>query len=162
MGLAMNNRIWEVPAFRMTIELDKLARDEKKIKKVFEILEECRIPCECMALNIDSLSTAVRKSEQDKIEGFEKQLKGQLGQVDIVTEDGVALLCVESRLLRGRRIGMIVSSLSMQDIEIKMQRYLLYKNLLMVCVAMDKVERAREIIVEALETGNDFGIAESR
>ncbi len=89
-GLTMKNRIWEVPAFRMTIELDKLARDEKKIKKVFEILEECRIPCECMALNIDSLSTAVRKSEQGKIEGFGRLLKGQLGQVDIVTEERAA------------------------------------------------------------------------
>jgi len=143
-------RIWEVPAFRMTIELDKLARDEKKIKKVFELLEECRIPCECMALNIDSLSTAVRKSEQGKMEGFEALLKRELGQVNILTEDNVVLLCVENELLKGRKIGMIVSSLSMRDIEIKMQRYLCYRNLLMVCVAVDKVECARQIILETL------------
>ncbi|MCM1222367.1 MAG: hypothetical protein NC548_48660 [Lachnospiraceae bacterium] len=146
----MKEKIREVPAFRLTIDRDKLARDEKCIRKIFEVLEECRIPCECMALNIDSLSTAIRKTEQEKLGRFIPMLERELGQVHISIEDNVMLLCVESEEIKGRRIGMIVSSLSMQNIEIKMQRYLRCRNLFVVCVAADAVEQARQIIIEAV------------
>lgn len=146
----MKEKIREVPAFRMTIERDKLARDEKCIVKIFEVLEECRIPCECMALNIDSLSTAIRKTEQEKIARFIPLLEKVLGQVRVSIEDNVMLLCVESEEIKGRGIGMIVSSLCMQNIEIKMQRYLRCRNLFVVCVAAEAVDQARQIILEAI------------
>lgn len=146
----MKEKIREVPAFRLTIERDKLARDEKCIGKIFEVLEECRIPCECMALNIDSLSTAIRKTEQEKVGRFIPMLEHELGQVRVSIEDNVMLLCVESEEIMGRGIGMIVSSLSMQNIEIKMQRYLRCRNLFVVCVAAESVDQARQIIIETI------------
>ena len=49
----MKNRIQKIDAFRITIERRKLARDKKSVQKIFEVLEDCGIPCECMAINID-------------------------------------------------------------------------------------------------------------
>ena len=152
----MKEKIREVPAFRLTIERDKLARDEKCIEKILEVLEEYRIPCECMALNIDSLSTAIRKTEQEKLSSFIPRLEQERGKVHISIEDNVMLLCVESEQIKGLKIGMIISSLSMQNIEIKMQRYLRCRNLLVVCVAADKVEQARRIITEVIPLTDPF------
>lgn len=146
----MESNIREVEAFRLTIERDKLARDEKSIQKIFEVLEDCRIPCECMALNIDSLAVAVRKSEQEKLDGFILQLERALGRFRIVIEEDIVLVCVESERIRGRGIGMIVSSLAMQNIEIRMQRYLRCRNLFVVCVSADMVEKTRQVILETL------------
>lgn len=147
----MESNIREVEAFRLTIERDKLARDEKSIQKIFEVLEECRIPCECMALNIDSLAVAIRKSEQDKLDRFILLLERRLGLFRIVIEEEIVLVCVESDRIRGRGIGMIVSSLTLQNIEIKMQRYLRCRNLFAVCVSEDAADRTRQIITEILE-----------
>lgn len=146
----MESNIREVEAFRLTIQRDKLARDEKSIEKIFEVLEDCRIPCECMALNIDSLAVAIRKSEEEKLDRFILLLERTLGHFHIAIEEDIVLVCVESDRIRGRGIGMIVSSLAMQNIEIRMQRYLKRKNLFVVCVPSDMVEKTRQIIADIL------------
>ncbi len=56
----MENKIREINALRITIGRRKLARDRKSIQIIFQVLEECGIPCECMAINIDWLAIVVR------------------------------------------------------------------------------------------------------
>ena len=63
----MRDLIREVMVLRVTIEREKLAKDEKSIRKIFQVLEECRVPCECMAINIDWLAVYVRPAENGKL-----------------------------------------------------------------------------------------------
>ena len=74
----MESRIREISAIRVTIGRAKLARDRKSVLKIFEVLEKCLIPCECMAINIDWLAIVVRKTESGKIDGFIAMLKQEL------------------------------------------------------------------------------------
>ena len=78
----MEKKIQRINAVRITIERRKLARDKKSIRKIFEILEKCRIPCECMAINIDWLAIVVREAEREKINGFAAMLEQELRQTD--------------------------------------------------------------------------------
>ena len=118
----MESRIREISAIRVTIGRAKLARDRKSVLKIFEVLEKCLIPCECMAINIDWLAIVVRKTESGKIDGFIAMLKQELDATTIDINGEVRLLYIEQGRFNTRRIGIIVSSLSMQDIEINMQR----------------------------------------
>ena len=111
----MESRIREISAIRVTIGRAKLARDERSVVKIFEVLEKCLIPCECMAINIDWLAIVVRKPESGKIDGFIAMLREELDATTIDVNGEVRLLYIEHGRFNTRRIGMIVSSLSIQD-----------------------------------------------
>ena len=113
----MESRIREISAIRVTIGRAKLARDERSVVKIFEVLEKCLIPCECMAINIDWLAIVVRKPESGKIDGFIAMLREELDATTIDVNGEVRLLYIEHGRFNTRRIGMIVSSLSIQDID---------------------------------------------
>lgn len=142
----MESRIREISAIRVTIGRAKLARDERSVVKIFEVLEKCLIPCECMAINIDWLAIVVRKPESGKIDGFIAMLKQELDATTIDINGEVRLLYIEQGRFNTRRIGIIISSLSIQDIDINMQRYVRCEDRLVVGVAVEEVSRAHRII----------------
>ena len=142
----MESRIREISAIRVTIGRAKLARDRKSVLKIFEVLEKCLIPCECMAINIDWLAIVVRKTESGKIDGFIAMLKQELDATTIDINGEVRLLYIEQGRFNTRRIGIIISSLSIQDIDINMQRYVRCEDRLVVGVAVEEVRREHRII----------------
>ncbi len=152
----MESRIREITAIRVTIGRAKLARDEKSVQKIFEVLEKCAIPCECMAINIDWLAIVVRKTESGKINGFIAMLKEELEGTSIDVNGEVRLLYIEQGHFNTRRIGIIVSSLSMQDIDINMQRYVRCEDRLVIGVSVEDVSRAHRIVRGILDS--DYGI----
>ena len=141
----MESRIREISAIRVTIGRAKLARDERSVVKIFEVLEKCLIPCECMAINIDWLAIVVRKPESGKIDGFIAMLKQELHATTIDINGEVRLLYIEHGRFNTRRIGIIISSLSIQDIDINMQRYVRCEDRLVVGVAVEEVSRAHRM-----------------
>lgn len=142
----MESRIREISAIRVTIGRAKLARDRKSVMKIFEVLEECRIPCECMAINIDWLAIVVRKSESGKIDGFIAMLEEELSGTSIEVNGEVRLLYIEQGHFNTRRIGILVSSLSIEDIEINMQRYVRCEDRLVIGVSVADVSRSHRIV----------------
>ncbi len=142
----MESRIREISAIRVTIGRAKLARDEKSVQKIVEVLDKCLIPCECMAINIDWLAIVIRKSEGGKINRFIAMLKEELDGTSIEVNGELRLLYIEQGHFTTRRIGIIVSSLSMQDIEINMQRYVRCEDRLVIGVSVEDVSRAHRII----------------
>ena len=141
----MESRIREISAIRVTIGRAKLARDRKSVLKIFEVLEKCLIPCECMAINIDWLAIVVRKTESGKIDGFIAMLKQELDATTIDINGEVRLLYIEQGRFNTRRIGIIISSLSIQDIDINMQRYVRCEDRFVVGVAVEEVSRAHRM-----------------
>ena len=146
----MRDLIREVMVLRVTIEREKLAKDEKSIRKIFQVLEECRVPCECMALNIVWLAVYVRQAENGKLKRCMLRLGQELDRINITIDRDVRMLCIEGRQMTPRDVGMIASGLTMQDIEIKMQRYLRCRDLFVVCVSAGEAEESRRIISELL------------
>lgn len=146
----MKDLIREVTVLRVTIEREKLAKDEKSIRKIFEILEECRIPCECMAINIDWLAVFVREAEHGKLKQCMFRLGQELDRINITIDKDVRMLCIEGGQMTPRGVGLIASGLTLQDIEIKMQRYLRCRDLFVVCVPAEEAAESRRIISELL------------
>ena len=149
----MENRIQRIDAVRITIERRKLARDEKSIRKIFEVLEECRITCECMAINIDWLAIVVRKAEYGKIKRFVEMLVQELSQTDISIDGEIVLLYLEKGQMTSRRIGMVVSTLSIQGIDIVLQRYIKCEDRLVIGVPPEVGNEALRMIREIVDTG---------
>lgn len=152
----MESRIREITAIRVTIGRAKLARDEKSVQKIFEVLEKCAIPCECMAINIDWLAIVVRKTESGKINGFIAMLREELEGTSIDVNGEVRLLYIEQGHFNTRRIGIIVSSLSMQDIDINMQRYVRCEDRLVIGVSVEDVSRAHRIVRGILDSNYEI------
>lgn len=149
----MKNRIQKIDAFRITIERRKLARDEKSIQKIFEVLEYCGIPCECMAINIDWLAIVMREAEQGKVSRFVEQLSRELCNTEICINGKIVLLYLENGQMDSRRIGMLISSLAIQDVDIVMQRYIKREDRLVIGTAVEDAQRAQEIIREVVDSG---------
>lgn len=149
----MKNRIQKIDAFRITIERRKLARDEKSVQKIFKVLEECSIPCECMAINIDWLAIVMREAERWKVSRFVEQLSRELSNTDICINGKIVLLYLENGQMTSRRIGMLISSLAIQDVDIVMQRYIKCEDRLVIGTSAEDAERAQEIIKEVIASG---------
>lgn len=149
----MKNRIQKIDAFRITIERRKLARDEKSIQKIFQVLEECGIPCECMAINIDWLAIVMREAELGKVSGFVERLGRELSNTEICINGRIVLLYLENGQMTSRRIGMLISSLAIQDVDIVMQRYIKCEDRLVIGTSVEDAERAQEIIREVVDSG---------
>ena len=140
----MKNKMQEISVFRITIEREKLAKDKKGICRIFELLEAHRIPCECIAINIDWLAIIIREAEYGKLSGF----------LVLLRQKDMTLLCMVGEQISSRGIGMITSSLIMQGVEIKMQRYLQCRDRFMICVAAAAAVRAEQIIAEIMDSGS--------
>ena len=149
----MKNRIQKIDAFRITIGRRKLARDEKSIQKIFEVLEDCRIPCECMAINIDWLAIVMREEERGKVSSFVERLDRELSNTDICINGKIVLLYLENGQMTSRRIGMLISSLAIQDVDIVMQRYIKREDRLVIGTSAEDAERALEIIRQVADSG---------
>ncbi len=147
----MINNIQEVTAFRIIIEREKLAQDEKSVQLIFEILEKYGIPCECLTIHIDSLTIVVRNSEYEKCSRCLDILEQRLSRMSISLDRDVVLLCIERQQITCRDIGMIISSLTMQNIEIKMHRYFQCQGHFIIGVPMTMVEKARGIVTEIID-----------
>lgn len=148
----MESKIQEITAFQVTIRRKKLARDKKSIQKIFQVLEECKIPYECMTINIDQLTIIVRKSEGEELSDFTAVLKQKLDKTKISVESGLMLLYIENRQMTSRTIGTILVNLAMKNIDIAIQRYLKCEDRLVIGVDAKEEERAKQVINEVLES----------
>lgn len=148
----MDNRIREINALRITIGRRKLARDKKSIQIIFQVLEECGIPCECMAINIDWLAVVVRAAMREKVEGFVAELEGRLSHVNISMGEEIVLFYLENWHMTSRGIGFIVTSLSLQDVDIILQRYVRCEDRLVIGVDAEEAREAGEILKGVLES----------
>lgn len=148
----MKNRIQKIDAFRITIERRKLARDKKSIQKIFQVLEDCGIPCECMAINIDWLAIVMREAELGKVNRFVEQLSRELSNTEICINGRIVLLYLENGQMTSRRIGMLISSLAIQDVDIIMQRYIKCEDRLVIGTSVEDARRAQEIIREVVDS----------
>ena len=149
----MENKIREINALRITIGRRKLARDRKSIQIIFQVLEECGIPCECMAINIDGLAVVVREAVREKVGGFVAELKRRLSQVNISMGEEMVLFYLENWNVTSRGIGFIITSLSLQNVDIVMQRYVKCEDRLVVGVSADVAGEAGAILREIMESG---------
>lgn len=149
----MENKIREINALRITIGRRKLARDRKSIQIIFQVLEECGIPCECMAINIDWLAVVVRDAVREKVGGFVAELKRRLSQVNISMGEEMVLFYLENWNVTSRGIGFIITSLSLQNVDIVMQRYVKCEDRLVVGVSADVAGEAGAILREIMESG---------
>ena len=149
----MKNRIRETAALRITIEREKLTRDEKNTAKIFEILEECAIPCVCLVIDADERSIAFRESERGKVGLLMATLGQQMEEVNVSINGEVTLLYVENEQMTCRGIGMIDSSLALQDIEIVMQRYFKSRDRFVIGVPAQEADRAVQIITGIIDAG---------
>lgn len=147
----MKDKIKEITALRVTMEREKLARDEKSVQIILETLEECEISYDCITIHIDQLAIVVKESEYGKLVGCMILLGRKLSRLNIYIDRDIMLLYIEGRRLSCRGISMIVSGLTMQDIEMKMQRYLRCRNRFIIGVSMDEAEKAKQAIAEIID-----------
>lgn len=147
----MKNDIQTVAALRMIIMRDRLARDEESIQLIFKIFEESGISCECLTIHIDCLTAVVRDLEYEKCSRCLDILMRKLNQTSVSIDRDIMLLCMEKVQITCREVGMIVNSLIMQNIEIKMHRYLQCRGHFIIGVPMNMVERAKAIITELMD-----------
>lgn len=75
----------------------------------------------------------------------------KLNQTSVSIDRDIMLLCMEKVQITCREVGMIVNSLIMQNIEIKMHRYLQCRGHFIIGVPMNMVERAKAIITELMD-----------
>lgn len=146
-------KIREITALRVTMERDKLARDEESIQIILETLEECGISYDCITIHIDRLSIVIKESEYDKLVKCMVSLGQKLGGMNFSIDKDIMLLYIEREHLTCRGISMIVNGLTMQDIEMKMQRYLRCRNRFIIGVSTDMVEKAKQVITEIIAMG---------
>ena len=116
------------------------------------MLEDCGIPCECMAINIDWLAIVMRETELGKVNRFVEQLGRELSNTEICINGKIVLLYLENGQITSRRIGMLISSLAIQDIDIVMQRYIKCEDRLVIGTSVEDAERARDIIREVVDS----------
>ena len=60
---------------------------------------------------------------------------------------------LENGQMTSRRIGMLISSLAIQDVDIVMQRYIKCEDRLVIGTSAEDAERAQEIIKEVIASG---------
>lgn len=145
-----------VAALRIIIRRDRLAGDEESVQLIFKILEECGISCECLTIHIDCLTVVVRDPEYEKCRRCLDIVRQRLDQVNISIDRDMVLLCMERVQITGRDVSMIISSLAMQDIEIKMQRYLQCRGHFIIGVPVNMAERAKAVIAEIMDADCRF------
>lgn len=132
-----------------TIKLDrpKLAKDAKTVIKIFELLEEVGVPSECQAVNIDWLAITVREEYRVKMPEFLPKLIGEISGINVSIGDAFTLLSIEGETLTSRMIGLIVGSLSLENIEVRMLRQIKGKEKLVIGLNAEDIEDAKEIIM---------------
>ena len=106
-----------------------------------------------MAINIDWLAIVVRKAEYGKIKRFVEMLVQELSQTDISIDGEIVLLYLEKGQMTSRRIGMVVSTLSIQGIDIVLQRYIKCEDRLVIGVPPEVGNEALRMIREIVDTG---------
>ena len=100
------------------------------------------------------LAIIIREAEYGKLSGFLVLLRQEMNRVNTFIEKDMTLLCMVGEQISSRGIGMITSSLIMQGVEIKMQRYLQCRDRFMICVAAAAAVRAEQIIAEIMDSGS--------
>ncbi len=77
----------------------------------------------------------------------------QMEEVNVSINGEVTLLYVENEQMTCRGIGMIDSSLALQDIEIVMQRYFKSRDRFVIGVPAQEADRAVQIITGIIDAG---------
>lgn len=149
----MEEIIREFPALRVTMERDKLANDEKSIQKILGILEENGISYDCITIHVDQLVFLIREADAPRLHQCMAELGKGMELMDISMDRDVVMLCIEGKRLTWRSISMIVNCLTMQNIDVKMQRYFKSRDRFILGIALEEAEKARQVISEIAAAG---------
>ena len=147
----MEEKILEFTALRVTMERDKLANDEKSIQKILGTLEQCGISYDCITIHVDQLVFVIRESDYPRLGQCMLLLEESLGKIDISIDRDVILLCIEGKQLTWRGISMIVNCLTMQNVDVKMQRYFKSRDRFIIGIALEEAEKAKQVISEIID-----------
>ena len=147
----MEEKIREFTALRVTMERDKLANDEKSIQKILGTLEQYGISYDCITIHVDQLVFVIRESDYPRLGQCMPLLEESLGRIDISIDRDVILLCIEGRQLTWRGISMIVNCLTMQNVDVKMQRYFKSRDRFIIGIALEEAEKAKQVISEIID-----------
>lgn len=133
--------------FTITLDRPKLAKDAKTIIRIFELLEEEGIPSECQAVNIDWLAITMREEYRTSMPEFLRKLVSEIAGINVAIGDAFTLLCIEGETLTSRMTGLIVGSLSLENIEVRMLRQIKGNEKLVIGLNTEDVEDAKDIIM---------------
>lgn len=139
-------KVRELNVFTVRLEKEKLAKDAKTLIKIFAILEELSIPVECVAINIDWFAVTMRMEQKSKMVEYMAKVTREIRGMNIILGDEFKILSMEEDEFNTRRIGMYLSFLELQGIDILMCRQIKNNQKLVFGFKKEQFERAKEII----------------
>lgn len=139
-------KVRELNVFTVRFEKEKLAKDAKTRIKIFELLEELAIPVECVAVNIDWFAVTMRIEQKHKMLEYMHRVSKEIRGMNILLGDEFKILSMEEDEFHSRRVGMYLSFLELQGIDILMCRQIKNNQKLVFGFKKEQFEKAKEII----------------
>ncbi|MDC7302279.1 hypothetical protein [Agathobacter ruminis] len=147
-------RIRELPVFSVKIEREKIAKNAKVIIRIFALLEEAGVPCECIAINIDWISVTILQEYRSRIPQFLWAVGKELKGTNVILDNEFLLLCVEGITFTSRRVGYFMTSLMFNGVYPHIMRQMNSNKKLVVGVDYECKDTAIRIIRELVDIGN--------
>lgn len=142
----------EILVFSVRMEREKLAKDMKSIVTIFSLLEEENISCECVAVNIDWICVMIRETAHERLFGYLQKVANTLSGVNISVEENIVLLELEDENFDCRTVGLLMSSLSMNQIDVKILRETQKKHKLVIGLRKEEVKSALNIMTDTMNS----------
>lgn len=142
----------EIQVFSVRMEREKLAKDMKSIVTIFSLLEEENISCECVAVNIDWICVMIRETAHERLFGYLQKVANTLSGVNISVEENIVLLELEDENFDCRTVGLLMSSLSMNQIDVKILRETQKKHKLVIGLRKEEVKSALNIVTDTMNS----------
>lgn len=142
----------EILVFSVRMEREKLAKDMKSIVTIFSLLEEENISCECVAVNIDWICVMIRETAHERLFGYLQKVANTLSGVNISVEENIVLLELEEENFDCRTVGLLMSSLSMNQIDVKILRETQKKHKLVIGLRKEEVKSALNIVTDTMNS----------
>lgn len=142
----------EILVFSVRMEREKLAKDMKSIVTIFSLLEEENISCECVAVNIDWICVMIRETAHERLFGYLQKVANTLSGVNISVEENIVLLELEDENFDCRTVGLLMSSLSMNQIDVKILRETQKKHKLVIGLRKEEVKSALNIVTDTMNS----------
>jgi len=143
-------RIRELDVFTIRMEREKLAKDAETVISIFATLETMELPLECVAINIDWFSITMRSELKRKMIDFMQHLARNIHGLNVNLEEDFRLLVVEDYEFNSRKIGMLMTALEMQDIEIRMVRQIKNNQKIVIGFQKNQYEEGKQIVLDIL------------
>ncbi|MBE5890782.1 MAG: hypothetical protein E7282_07405 [Lachnospiraceae bacterium] len=141
--------IRELPVFSVKIEREKIAKDAKAIIRIFQLLENEKIPCECIAINIDWISITILQTFRKNFPGFLYHLGLEFDGINVIMDNEFLLLSVEGVEFTSRKVGYYMTALMFHGIYPHIMRQMNDNRKLVVGIDTDCKDMAIKLIAES-------------